>query len=120
MKGECGLKITLFALFCAALLFGNAYFVSFVSAAQNATTTGLSLSPPSREDAQSFWQKIKDSFKGTFETIKRFGEGNGWFKSFFENIGQKIGAWWSLQAKPWFNKSWYDLNNYLNQEIRIQ
>jgi len=121
MKGDCGLKFVLCGLFCAVLLFGNVLFASIVSAqAQNATTAGPNVSLPSIEDAQSFWQRIKDGLKGTFEKIKQFGEGNDWFKSFFENTGQKIGAWWSLQARPWFNKSWYNLNDYLNQEIKIQ
>ncbi|MBU1045706.1 hypothetical protein KJ616_01130 [Patescibacteria group bacterium] len=118
MKGEGGLKFFLCGLFCAVLLFGNACFASFVSA-QNATTAGPNVSLPGIEDAQSFWQRIKEGLKGTFETIKQFGEGNDWFKSFFENTGQKISAWWYRLARPWFNKSWYNLNNYLNQEIRI-
>ncbi len=116
MKGEHGFKLFLGGLFCVVLLLGN---VSYFVLAQNATPTGPNVSLPSMQDAQSFWQKIKDGLSGTFEAIKKFGEGNGWFESFFEKTGQKISTWWSIQARPWLNNAWYNINNYLNQEIRI-
>ncbi|PIS34660.1 MAG: hypothetical protein COT37_01445 [Parcubacteria group bacterium CG08_land_8_20_14_0_20_43_9] len=117
MKGEYIIKLALGGWCGITLLLGNFCFV--YASVRDPATSGPNIILPSVEDAQSFWQRIKEGLKETSDAIRRFGEGNGWFKPFFENTGQKINDWWSLQTRPWINNFWYNLNNYLNQEIRI-
>jgi hypothetical protein len=112
MKGEYRLKVIFCSLLCSVFLLNNIYIVL-------AQDMSGGLEPPSKEQAQTLWQNIKQGIKGAFEGIKRLGEGVNWFKPFFDNTGHKISSWWSIQAKPWVNNSWKDLNNYLNQRIII-
>lgn len=112
MKGDYSFKFTFCCLLCSILLLGNVYFVF---AQNDINLTG----PPGAEEAQTIWQNIKQGVKGFFQTIKGLGEGIDWFTPFFENTGKKISDWWSLQASPWVNNNWKDLNHYLNQKIII-
>jgi hypothetical protein len=111
MIGEYKLKYIAFALIT---------LVFFAFSCQNLSAQETTFSPPGPEEVKSFWNNVSSVTKSIFQNIKKIGKGFSYLTPFFENISEKIGSWWSIQARSWTLIQWNCLSNYFEQEIKIE
>lgn len=113
MIGEDKLKYIVFILMI---------LVFFAFSCQNLFAQETTFSPPGPEQVKSFWNNMASTTKSIFQNIniKKIGKGFSYLTPFFQNISEKIGTWWSIQARSWIFVQWNCLSNYLEQEIKIE
>jgi len=94
--------------------------VFFIFPCEDLFAQETTLSLPGSEQVKSFWNNIASSTKSIFQNIRKIGESFSYLTSFLQNISEKIGSWWSIQARPWIFIQWNCLSNYLEKEIKIE